>query len=77
MVIQLNLVRCWTEIEYSKSRAFRQVGLSALPIERHEVPCDVGSLEKLQGTCFRQCGIKQVQPTVLASFVFVFVSHVL
>jgi hypothetical protein len=71
MLIQLNLFHCWTEIECSKSRTFRQVGLSALSIKRHAVPCDVGSLGKLQVTHYRQSGITQVQSTVLASFLFV------
>jgi hypothetical protein len=54
MMIQLNPVYCWTEIKYSKSMTFRKVGPSALSIKKHEVPCDVGSQEKLQVTYCRQ-----------------------
>jgi hypothetical protein len=72
MAIQLNLVHCWTEIEYSKSKAFRQVGLSALSIKTHEVPCGVGSLEKLQVTYCRQSGIKQVQSRGICICIYVY-----
>ena len=62
----MNLVHCWTEIKYSNSRAFRQVGLSALSTKKQELPYDVGSQAKLQVTYYRQSGIKQVQSTLLA-----------